>query len=173
MGTNTGHGAILNFIKSHEDRAQKMITKAISFVEDVPLMSCKSQTNDYLPGWYYNTSLVFVANEHNYFFSDYYRKPKKRFGRVIRSEELSISDMLKEQRQAVFDCLLSETEEWRRTAPTEDIDDDRMPPVGNFALSGGKSASVATPDPRPSNGTTSPSRLPAMGNFAPRPLQDR
>ncbi|KJX97491.1 histone deacetylase like protein [Zymoseptoria brevis] len=179
MGTNTGHGAILNFIKRHEDRAQKMITKAISFVEDVPLMSCKSPTNDYLPGWYHATSLVFVADQHNYFESEYYRKPKKRFGRVIRSQELCISDMLKEQRKAVFDCLLSETEEWRRTAPMEVVEAEpqvlspsRLPPVGNFAPAARNSAAAVEPF-RTSNGGTSPSGLPPMGNFASRPPHDR
>ena len=86
LGTNTGHGAIINFIKANEERAQEQLTSAISFVEDVPLQSCKSATNDALAPWYHANSLVFVAPEHNFWWSELSRKPKKRFGRI--SQEL-------------------------------------------------------------------------------------
>lgn len=143
MGTNIGHGAITGFIKANEDRAQRMITKAISFVEDVPLLSCKSQTNDLLPNWYYSSSMVFIAQDHGYFLNDLAKKPKKRFGAITRIDAGSISDMLLEAKHMVFECLLEETEEWRNKAPSEDdintSDSDsplgKLPPVGNFAAS--------------------------------------
>lgn len=144
MGTNIGHGAILNFIKSHEDRAQQMITKAISFVEDVALMSCKSSTNDYLPTWYYDHSSVIVSSEHSYWNSEYVRKPKRRFGNLTQSEKVSISDMLVEQQDRIFQTLLVETQDWKASKAQSDDDEmdvsdgtaaARLPPVGNFALS--------------------------------------
>lgn len=143
VGTNVGHGAITSFIKANEDRAQRLITKAISFVEDVPLLSCKSQTNDFLPSWYYSTSMVFIAQDHAYFSSEIAKKPKKRFGAITRTDAGSISDMLLEAKQMVFECLLEETEDWRTKAPSEDGMDtsssdsapSKLPPVGNFAIS--------------------------------------
>lgn len=150
VGTNIGHGAITNFIKANEERAQRMISKAISFVEDVPLLSCKSQTNDYLPNWYYSTSMVFIAQEHAYFSSEIAKKPKKRFGAITRTDAGTISDMLLEAKGNVFECLLEETEEWRERAPSDDDDMDtassgspprKLPPVGNFAMSPKKAGS--------------------------------
>ncbi|EME47335.1 histone deacetylase hda1-like protein [Dothistroma septosporum NZE10] len=180
MGTNIGHGAILNFIKAHEDQAQNLMTKVISFVQDVSLISCKSPTNDLLPGWYYSTSMVFVANDHSYWATEYARKPKKRFGRVSRSEESSISDMLLEHRDEIFRTLLSETAEWRAQKPEEsedgrDVNDaaparspspKKMPPFGNVILSPApKSLAASGLTSVTSNGGSSPSRLPPVGNF--------
>ena len=169
MGTNTGHGAIINFIKANEERVHEKLTAAISFVEDVPLQSCKSATNDLLATWYYTSSLVFVSPDHAFWASDLARKPKKRFGKIHRSSQDTVRDMLMEHKQAVFDLLLDNTEDWRTHRPQDEEDDvmdtgvvepvispRRMPPIGNFAPSA-TSRSVT--------GTNSPS-LPTTSNFA-------
>lgn len=140
MGTNIGHAAIINFIKAHEDQAQRLITEAISFVVDVGLMSCKSATNDMLAGWYYHHSTVFVANGHGFWQSDMVRKPRKRFGHTEKSDGDNITDMLMEHKEAVFQTLLEDTEEWREHHNSSDegvgmASPSRLPPVGNFALS--------------------------------------
>lgn len=114
MGTNTGHGAIINFIKNHEQRAKSMINKAISFVEDVALLGIKSlMGTDELPNWYYRNSQVFVANQHNYFSTEISKKSKRRFGRVYQSEATYISDMLVEHKDDVMQALLEDTEDWK------------------------------------------------------------
>ncbi|KAK3709595.1 Histone deacetylase hda1 [Vermiconidia calcicola] len=186
MGTNTGHGAIINFIKNNEERAQEQLTTAISFVKDVPLQSCRSATNDQFAQWYHASSLVFVEEDHNFFWlGDLTRKPKKRFGKVQKSPAGTISEMLIEHKEAVFNLLTAETADWRAARPhdeDEEMATARMPPVSNFA-----------PSPRPgalpplnpismppvgtflsSNGTTARSLrggspLPPIGNFAPSP----
>lgn len=162
LGTNIGHGAITNFIKANEERSQKMISKAISFVEDVPLLSCKSPTNDYLPNWYYSTSMVFIAQDHNYFSSQLAAKPKKRFGAITKCDALTISEMLIESREKVFECLLEETEEWRSRSEDEmdtsasESPTKKLPPVGNFAMSPKKASSVVA-------GSRSPTKQGAFG----------
>lgn len=113
MGTNIGHGAIINFIKANEERAQELLVGAISFVEDTPLMSCKSSTNDLLAPWYFNSSLVFATPKHNFWGSEVAKKKRKRFGKVQMSSEDTITDMLVEHKQAVFDFLLAKTEGWK------------------------------------------------------------
>lgn len=150
MGTNVGHGAIINFMKAHEDRAQRMITKAISLVEDVALLSCKSQTNDSFQFWYFASSMVFISQDHAYFSSDTAKKPKKRFGAITRTDASCISDMLLEAKKMVFECLQEETEEWRAKAPNDngldvssDSSSDQLLPMGNFAAMSPKKASIA------------------------------
>lgn len=148
LGTNIGHSAIINFIKQDEDRAQQAVTAAISFVEDVPLQSCRSATNDSLALWYYNFSLVFVEQEHNFWYSELSRKPKKRFGRVNRSSERTVTEMLIEHKDAVFELLLHDTMDFRSrriqnmagipthaSVPQPANTTRTLPPVSNFALS--------------------------------------
>ncbi|KAK0817700.1 Histone deacetylase hda1 [Friedmanniomyces endolithicus] len=162
MGTNTGHGAIVNFIKANEERAQAKMTRAISFVEDVPFQSCKSATNEDLAKWYFFSSLVYISTLHNFWQSEYALKIKKRFGRVSRSAEASISDMLLAHKDEVTATLLRDTAAWRAQKPAKQVEQGdselaRRPPIGNFALSPSKNIAP--------NRTSSP-RLSASANDA-------
>jgi histone deacetylase 6 len=190
MGTNTGHGAIINFMKDHEESAVQRITRAISFVEDVPLQSCKSATNEDMPRWYYEHSLVFVSEDHNFWSSEYSRKIKRRFGRMHRSPPGTISDMLSAHEDDVTGWILRDTAGWQ---PPQDRDDDeamvvvptlgpeatREPPIGNFALSPSKTAASSQkaspgllPSAMPREGRAMSPRLegspkqPPIANFA-------
>ena len=185
MGTNTGHGAMINFIKANEDRAQDRLTKVVSFIEDVPLQSCKSATDDQFPAWYYRTSLVFIANDHGFWRSEYASKIKKRFGRVYKSGEDSISDMLVAHKDVVINSLLEETRQWRSTRPVTsssmEMGDDNaslpifhskgLPPVGNFALSqrsGTQNGNLLSPKERTARSprVESPPKVAPVGAFA-------
>lgn len=181
MGTNTGHGAIINFIKANEGRAEERVNGAISFVEDVPLQSCKSATNDLLAQWYYTNSLVFVANDHNFWHSDLSKKPKKRFGKANRSNVDSMTDMLIEYKTTVQDLLLQRTADWSDDIQDGDAMDTtnidsldapkpKLPPVGNFApLSRPQTGSASsTPSLAVGNGAAVKPKTPPIGNFAPR-----
>ncbi|TKA64612.1 hypothetical protein B0A55_10054 [Friedmanniomyces simplex] len=164
LGTNTGHGAIVNFIKANEERAQARITRAISFVEDVPFQSCKSATNEDLAKWYYFSSLVYVAKSHNFWQSEYAQKIKKRFGHVSRSSEASMSDMLHAHKDEITAALLRDTAAWRARKAVQQVEQDdpeltRRPPIGNFALSPTKNVVL--------NRTSSP-RLPSPAMMPPR-----
>ncbi|WPH04247.1 histone deacetylase HdaA [Acrodontium crateriforme] len=183
MGTNTGHGAIINFIKANEEVAQvhvypgdeapvPRIMKAISFVEDVPLQSCKSSTLDALASWYYQSSLVFVSKKHNFWQSDFVRKPKKRFGQIQQSVDEDINSMLVAHRNAVIEAILEDTEDWRNKRPVQEeeapgtpVPASKLPPIANFALS---PARQGTRSPH----LSSPGKNPSFGNFAasPKPL---
>ena len=198
MGTNTGHGAIINFIKANEERAQERLAGAISFVEDVTLQSCKSATNDFLAQWYYSISQVFVALDHNFWFSDLAKKLRKRFGKVNKSSQETITDMLIEHKEAVLNLLLENSSDWRRqrirdqeiVMDTSLVDlattPRRMPPIGNFAPSATVRAGAGNnlPDVPPignlasprgqrarSPRVGSPPKLPPLGNFAFSPRQ--
>ena len=180
MGTNVGHGAIINFVKANEDRAQERLTKVISFVEDVPLRACSSPTNDQFQAWYYRTSLVFVAKEHNYSRSEYANKTKKRWGRVHISKEDSISDMLAENKDIVTHALLEETRQWRAARPTDtemqgtEASPKGLPAVGNFALSqrGNGFHNGDLLAPKEGKVRSPPKAMPPLlGNFALSPRQ--
>jgi histone deacetylase 6 len=170
LGTNVGHVAITNWIKAHEDIAMDRVDRTIHFIEDVSLQACRSPTNDMLSPWYYRTSMIWLAKEHNFWASDFAQKPKKKFGRVMKTDGDHISDMLVEQKDKVMAALIDDTEDWRRgKSATEDEDDGedvmdgiegdaavatssaparKLPPVGNFALSpapGSRTPNVPSP----------------------------
>lgn len=190
LGTNTGHGAVINFIKANEERAQEQLTTAISFVEDVPLQSCKSATDPNFAPWYHANSLVFVAPDHNFWTSGLEAKPKKRFGRISKSAYNGWNDMLIEQRDKVFAHMLRQTSGWERNAAEDDVMNvsgeypptspkEQLPPVGNFALSPRPKNSVQPPSmsgvasPRGRQSRTprsgSPTKAPLLGAFGSSP----
>lgn len=163
MGTNTGHGAIVNFIRAHEEQAQARITRAISFVQDVDFMSVRSPNNDMLPSWYYSHSLVFVTHEHSFWINDH--KIRKRFGKLRKSSAGSISDMLAVHKDAVLEDLLKDTLDWQRPVSNDTVAKSPLiidslpsvstpaplsvvpglPPVNNFAASNRRSPTKSAP----------------------------
>lgn len=180
MGTNTGHGAIINFIKGNEERSQERITGAFSFVEDVTLQSCKSATNDLLAQWYYAIAQVFVAFDHNLWHSELLtNKIKKRFGKVHRSKVDSITDMLIEHKEVIVQSLLDRTKDWANEPSVDgdqaNVDDmeiasppkSKLPPVGNFALSSRPQPPAASRTPR----NRSPAKTPPTGALPRSPGQ--
>lgn len=185
LGTNTGHGAIINWMKAHEEVAQERVNGAISFVEDVPLQSCKSATTDELATWYFRHSRVFVAHEHNFWHSDLAAKTRKRFGKLERSGNDFISDMLLAHKDTIFDYLATNTADWSGIVEEVDPMDtgsndvtgtpkSRLPPVGNFALSprahtAGNSGSVppgSSPKGRGSRQSSPPLKTPPIASYA-------
>ena len=167
LGTNVGHVAITNWIRAHEDSAMDRVDRTIHFIEDVALQACRSATNDMLSPWYYRTSMIWLGKEHNFWSSDFAQKPKKKFGRVMKTEGDHISDMLMEQKDKVMAALIDDTEDWRHGKANTDEEDvenamdivdggavvtsssaRKLPPVGNFALSpvaGSKTPKVLSP----------------------------
>lgn len=147
LGTNTGHGAITNFLKTHEETAPERVMASIHFVQNVALQPCRSNTTEDLSLWYWRNSLVFVAGEHFYWASDAAVKPRKKYGKLRRSPESEMNEMLLRHREEVFNLLREETEEWRsqqsqkpgpldETLPEITLSSPtrKLPPISNFAL---------------------------------------
>jgi len=160
MGTNVGHWAIANWIKAHEDSAIDYIDRTFHFITDISLQACRSQTNDTLAPWYARTSMVYVADTHGFWASEYAQRPKKKFGRLLRSEHEEMSEMLVEHKDQVLDTMIADSREWLDNREVADDEEDameveeqlkadlagstqRMPPRGNFALSPAPRASAA------------------------------
>lgn len=134
------------------------------------LHSCRSATgDDELARWYYGASLVYVAENHAIW--EYSRKSKIRFGKLVQSPLDSIQEMLAHHKDDVTDEMLRLTDGWQEPQGSYSSEDElagsnnataanslpqlaspvRLPPVGNFALSPGKT----TQSPR---GQGSPAR---------------
>ncbi|KAF2716814.1 histone deacetylase [Polychaeton citri CBS 116435] len=191
MGTNLGHSAALTFIKQNEESARERLSRVISFVEDVSLQACRSLAGTDLDEWYSRHSQVYVARDHNFWASEFARKPKRRFGRISRSNQHAISDMLYAHKQSVFDALSGATEDWRAShqandkhdpdndfgsdAPGVATDRSKLPPISNFALTSPNrvtarsprlnlSASMGSPQQKTTL-PSSPTKIPPGANF--------
>jgi histone deacetylase 6 len=164
FGTNVGHIAITQWIKTHETAAMERVDRTIHFIEDVDLQACRSTTNDMLAPWYYRTSMIYLSSGHNFWDSVFATtKPKKKFGCVIKRANGTakhISDMLLEQKDEVMEALLEETKEWRSSRPFDVNDDDEDGIVG-----GSEAMEISEADPLPEV-TSSFKKLPPVGNFA-------
>lgn len=167
LGTNVGHIAITQWIKTHETVAMERVDRTIHFIEDVDLQACRSATNDMLAPWYYRTSIIYLSAGHNFWESVFAStKPKKKFGFVVKrspeSSAVHISDMLLEQKDEVMGALLEETKEWRSSRPfAVDDDDDDEGIVG-----GSEDMEISEADPLPGAAGASFKKLPPVGNFA-------
>lgn len=164
MGTNVGHAAITNWIKANEDAAVERISKTVHFVQDISLQACRSATNDELSPWYFRNSKIFVAGQHNFWATEFARRPKKKFGKLCKSDEDSISEMLLRHKDEVFEMFLHETAEWRSKQPESQEQESKrvlagtIPPVRAATLS------------RPHGGTTPKPevpRIPVSSSLAP------
>lgn len=94
--------------------------------------------------------MVFIANQHAFWLSDFARKIRKRFGRIFKSDEESISSMLLAHKDQVTDTMLEETRDWQEedtgdvNAMVDGLDGQaqtdperaqrEMPPVRDFAF---------------------------------------
>jgi histone deacetylase 6 len=171
LGTNVGHIAITQWIKTHEMAAMERVDRTIHFIEDVDLQACRSTTNDMLAPWYYRTSMIYLSSSHNFGSSPFATtKPKKKFGCVIKRANGTaehISDMLLEQRGEVMEALLEETEEWRSSRPFNGADDDDDDGI----VGGSEAMEISEADPLPGQSSSSSfKKLPPVGNFALSPV---
>jgi histone deacetylase 6 len=168
LGTNVGHIAITQWIKTHETAAMERVDRTIHFIEDVDLQACRSATNDMLAPWYYRTSMIYLSSSHNFWSSVFATtKPKKKFGFFIKRANGTaehISDMLLEQRDEVMEALLEETKEWRNSRPFTVSDDAEDGIVG-----GSEAMEISEADPL-TGATSSFKKLPPVGNFALSPV---
>lgn len=173
MGVGAAYSAILELLKNNE-RVSPRVTKLFFFVSDQSLNSCRSATDDSLPLWYYDHSSVFVAENHHIW--DYTsavngagaRKPKKRFGTLIRSEYDALEDMLSENLGVVTGDMEELSKGWEEMV--SDDDDHPVVPEEEEVVGTPEDQQIATTAEEPRSpdkkSSASPGRLPPIGNFA-------
>jgi Arb2 domain len=86
----------------------------ISFVSESPVVGIQRPADDQASLWYFNHSLIFIASTHFYWSPERGpRKQRKKHGRLMRSEQHDLNDMLLAHKQEVVELLLDATQEWR------------------------------------------------------------
>ena len=161
LGVGAAYTAIIELLKANE-RITARIDKLFFFIADQDLRSCRSATDDNLSLWYYDTSMVFTAQNHHIWDINQ-RKPKKRFGTLIHSPHEDLQQMLAYHKEEIIEKMLVATDGW------EDPSDDLAhlkPGNGVVGMGDLESEDELTTTDRTHNVLGSPVRLPPMGNFA-------
>ncbi|KAF4554094.1 Arb2 domain-containing protein [Elsinoe fawcettii] len=172
LGVGAAYNAIIELLK-YNDRVPPRISKLFFFVSDQSLHSCRSATDENLSFWYYDSSLIFVAQNHHIW--DYTtgagingagaKKPKKRFGTLVRTEADALEDMLVDSLEKVTGVMAEVSEGWE-----EDMDKVEE---GNGVDMGDSEDELTSPNRAGAGQLGSPTRLPPVGNFAISPPKKR
>ena len=172
LGVGAAYSSIIELLKSNE-RITDRIDRLFFFVAEQSLNSCRSATDENLSLWYYDASMVFTAQDHHIWEYSNQRKPKKRFGRLIRSPFDDVQQMLAHHRQEVTEVMLALTAGWEEPGDGGLDDFDGVKVGDDAGLAGGGAESedelmglTTVKDGVRENALASPVRLPAVGNFA-------
>ncbi|KAK4984866.1 Histone deacetylase hda1 [Elasticomyces elasticus] len=116
--------------------------------------------------WYYQSSLVFVPEDHHFFTE--VKKIKRRWGYLIKTHSDDLNTMMDHYMDQVTDMFLEDTEEWRTSQMNgvkrelSHADDETEEPLTVLSP-------PVDPDAVPSLQNTPSRKLPKVGNFALQP----
>ncbi|KAF1997240.1 hypothetical protein P154DRAFT_579163 [Amniculicola lignicola CBS 123094] len=143
------------------------IKHIIGFVADSGIRSIKRATDDNIGHWYYEHSLIFVANSHDVWNPNRQKKHRRKWGKLKRSEHESIHEMLIENQEEVQELLLQykseyEEEDERTSNVTDDVLDRglKSPVIGSRRIEMSVDLSQNVP-----TSARSPTKLPPVGLF--------
>lgn len=97
----------------HRD-TRSVVKSAVSFVDQRPLRPLIPLVDETLADWYFKNSLVFASAEHTCWGNDgnENKKPRKKFGRVLKCESDGLNNILEERFEEATDFILDTFEEW-------------------------------------------------------------
>lgn len=96
-----GHRDTRNFTKA-----------AISFLGEKSLKPLVPLVDETLTDWYFKNSLVFSNKNHNCWGENEHKKPRKKYGRVLRCETDGLNNIIEERFDEATDFILDGFEEW-------------------------------------------------------------
>ena len=111
MGVGNAAYGLTDFFKQ-DPSVLTSIDAAIIFVTENDLRSVNDPDDDRLARTYFDRSLVFVADDHPAFDPER-KKPKRRHGKVRRSDKTRLQEMLYSHQEEVFALLELKTAAWR------------------------------------------------------------
>ncbi|GLI79815.1 histone deacetylase hda1 [Penicillium ochrochloron] len=126
LGIGGAFSGVVNLLINREN-LYKRVSGIISFVAENPVRAVSSNTQVWLSKWYRDNSLVFVSESHSV-WKDKERKPSKRYGKLYKSSKSSLSEMMTESQQQVFEWLADRADE--ALDETEDEIDEDLPMKG-------------------------------------------
>ncbi|CAI4050276.1 histone deacetylase HDA1 SKDI_14G3010 [Saccharomyces kudriavzevii IFO 1802] len=110
IGIGDSHSGIVHLLGHRDTRA---VTKTvINFLGDKQLKPLVPLVDETLSEWYFKNSLIFSNNSHQCWKENESRKPRKKFGRVLRCDTDGLSNTIEERFEEATDFILDSFEEW-------------------------------------------------------------
>ncbi|CAR25046.1 histone deacetylase HDA1 [Lachancea thermotolerans CBS 6340] len=106
------HSGVVHLLGHRDTRS--VVKSAVSFVDQRPLRPLIPLVDETLADWYFKNSLVFASAEHTCWGNDgnENKKPRKKFGRVLKCDSDGINNILEERFEEATDFILDTFEEW-------------------------------------------------------------
>ncbi|KAF5093338.1 hypothetical protein D0Z03_002465 [Geotrichum reessii] len=96
IGVGEAYSGIV-YLAGHRDLRTR-VKSIIAFVDDIPLRAIAPVIDEYISDWFYHNSLVFTSNEHTIWDPSVNpKKPRRKFGRVIRSNSVGTARVARER----------------------------------------------------------------------------
>ena len=96
IGVGEAYSGIV-YLAGHRDLRTR-VKSIVAFVDDIPLRAISPVIDEYISDWFYHNSLVFTSNEHTIWDPSVNpKKPRRKFGRVIRSNSVGTARVARER----------------------------------------------------------------------------
>ena len=110
IGIGDSYSGIVHLLGHRDTRA---VTKTvINFLGDKQLKPLVPLVDETLSEWYFKNSLIFSNNSHQCWKENESRKPRKKFGRVLRCDTDGLNNIIEERFEEATDFILDSFEEW-------------------------------------------------------------
>ncbi|EEH17458.2 hypothetical protein PABG_00021 [Paracoccidioides brasiliensis Pb03] len=110
LGVGDAYYGLTNLLVNTE-RVHERVNGVISFVAENPVRAVSSNTTTWLSKWYKDNSMVFVSHLHSVWSGpENSRKFSKRHGRLIRSPNRGLNEMLNAHKEQVFKFIVDRVE---------------------------------------------------------------
>lgn len=109
IGVGDAYAGIVHLVGHRDTRA--LVKAVISFVGRKQLKPLVPLVDESLSDWYFKNSLVFSDKNHPC-WADNDKKPRKKFGRVLRCDTDGLNSNMEERFEEATDFILDSFEEW-------------------------------------------------------------
>lgn len=110
VGIGDASSGIIHLL-GHRD-TRNTVKAVISFIGNKQLKPLVPLVDESLTDWYFKNSLVFSDKNHSCWGDNENKKPRKKYGRVLRCEMDGISNIMEERFEEATDFILDSFEEW-------------------------------------------------------------
>ncbi|QLG72496.1 hypothetical protein HG535_0D02040 [Zygotorulaspora mrakii] len=110
IGVGDAYSGIVHLLGHRDTRT--LVKSSVSFVGRKPLKPLVPLVDESLSDWYFKNSLVFTDKNHPCWVDNENKKPRKKFGRVLRCESDGLSSNMQERFEEGTDFILDSFEEW-------------------------------------------------------------
>ncbi|CCD25841.2 histone deacetylase HDA1 NDAI_0G00650 [Naumovozyma dairenensis CBS 421] len=110
VGIGDAYSGIVHLLGHRDTRS--VVKAVINFVGQKQLKPLVPLVDESLGEWYFKNSLVFSNKNHIYWGDKENKKPRKKYGRVLRCDTDGISNIMEERFEEATDFILDSFEEW-------------------------------------------------------------